>query len=178
MAQVVKEWRDNVETFEEYDRRLVCEEFWDRCQTQEIRRALEEQRIECEENDLFEDDSDDDDDWDEYTFSRISRSSSTASSLSDLEDSSVANPIGEEQITTNTDTDNENEHPTALEIARTNLAEYTVILSKAVAVTKAAEIRARNTQIQAPILAKEAALKAGTKQHLPQRLSFSITRLR
>ncbi|KAL5325976.1 hypothetical protein ACEPPN_007113 [Leptodophora sp. 'Broadleaf-Isolate-01'] len=178
MAQVVKEWRDNVETFEEYYRRLVCEEFWDRCQTQEIRRALEEQRIECEENDLFEDDSDDDDDWDEYTFSRTSRSSSTASSLSDLEDSSVANPIGEEQITTNTDTDNENEHPTALEIARTNLAEYTVILSKAVAVTKAAEIRARNPQIQAPILAKEAALKAGTKQHLPQRLSFSITRLR
>ncbi|KAG4441465.1 hypothetical protein IFR05_003071 [Cadophora sp. M221] len=169
LAQAVKEWRDSEEKFDEYDRRLVCEEFWDRCQTQDIRRALEEQPIECEEKDTFEDDSNDDDDWDEYTFSRTSRSSSMASSISDPES------IDEKQITT---TNTETEHSTALEVARTNLAEYTLILNKAIAVTKAATIRAHNTQAQAPIIAKEVALKARTKLRLSHHLCFSITKLR
>ncbi|KAH7370660.1 hypothetical protein BKA65DRAFT_545362 [Rhexocercosporidium sp. MPI-PUGE-AT-0058] len=174
MAEAVKKWRDEEETFEEYDRRLVCEEFWDGCQTLDIKRALEEQRIQCDDN-LFEDDSDDDDDWDEYTFSRISQSSSIDTSFLDPEYSTTIDPVAEEQTTT---TGNEIKDPTALELARINLNEYTVILNKAVAATKEEYIQEAKEEIDAPLLTHQAALEARRRSYLPHLLSISITKLR
>ncbi|PVH82836.1 hypothetical protein DL98DRAFT_652850 [Cadophora sp. DSE1049] len=176
LIQAVQEWREKEETFDEYDRRLVCEEFWDECLEKDLKRVMEERKNWEDMNVIFEDDSDDDDgcDWGEYSCSRMSRSSSITTSVPDLEEDTVE-PVAEEE---ETEPKTETETATALEAARTNLNEFNTILATAVVSAKTEAIASQKVNLKAPKVAKEAEEAKGFKDRYPHNLSYSITHLR
>ena len=183
LIQAVQEWREKEETFDEYDRRLVCEEFWDECLEKDLKRVMEERKNREGMDIICEDDSDDDDDWDEYTHSRLSRSSSMNTSVPDLEednDTTTAEPIAiaiadEEEEDQEEDTETNLE--TALAVARTNLATYTNILVTAVATAKTEAIVTHAAKLDAPKLAQLAEEEKRVKASYTHNLTYPITLL-
>ena len=180
LIQAVQEWREKEETFDDYDRRLVCEEFWDECLEKDLKRALDQRRNRERIGVIYEDDSDDDDDWDEYTYSRMSRSSSMNTSVPDLEEDNNTTTI--EPVTIADEEEEEEDAETKLDnasaVARTNLATYTKILASAVASAKTEALAIHTAKLDAPKLAQQAEEDKRVKASYTHNLSYSITRLR
>ncbi|KAK0127687.1 hypothetical protein ONS96_007206 [Cadophora gregata f. sp. sojae] len=189
LIQAVQEWREKEETFDEYDRRLVCEEFWDKCLEKDLKRIMQERKKWEDMDVVFEDDSedsdDDDDDWDEYSCSR-SRSSSSTTLVPDQEETGVETGAQEEEDEDEDEdeeeepeTNTETEILTALEVARTNLAEYNTSLANSVVIAKTKAINYHLERVHdSPQHNKATEDAQAVKDSYTHNLSYSIIRLR